>query len=201
MIEIHNGLLFMFLLFLPFIVIAVLSFMNSIRKSRREKAEQERYRSENVKEITLTDALFGSISAIHDRFTETLTANDITLPEFGCAAPSCLTVYGYTGREDTEIIRMLNFAYRNADGILRKLAEAVLREMPADEEENLPEIGALVQQIIVTEFQLTFADSTVFMLMQAGLDDENDTYSLSAMYKKDADNWEYEAERIGGDAE
>ena len=175
----------------------IISVVNQSRKKKQKKQEEKAYRELHVRTVTFTDLMmFGTITAEFNTLTGILKAENIGLPKFGTQAPNAILVENYKDSYNETVLRHLNTAYTNAQDILLRMAEQMLPLLNPDPETGCPTLSELAERILVTDFQFADAGDSLTMLIVAGAEYANETYSLSALYLPDPVHWEYEAEKI-----
>ena len=180
------------------LTISFLAVWGEVRRKRSKKQKEREYHENYVRTVTFTDVMmFGTIEAEFDTLSGILKAENIRLPKFGAQMPNAILVENYTDADNETVLRQLNTAYANQQDILLRMAEEMLRLMEQDAENGLPSASELAEQIMVTDFQFSHTQDALVMLIVAGAEYHNDTYSLSALYDPDSMRWEYEAEKIG----
>ena len=181
-----------------FLTVSILILVNSVRNHRIRKKNEQAYREKYCRTVAFTDPmLFGEIEAELDTLSGILKAENIRMPEFGAQMPNAILVEGYTDADHETVLRQLHTAYANQQNILLHMAEEMRHLLGADEETELSADSELAEQIMVTDFQFSHTQDALVMLIVAGAEYHNDTYSLSALYDPDSMRWEYEAEKIG----
>ena len=179
------------------LTISFLSVWGEVRRKRSKKQKEREYHENYVRTVTFTDVMmFGTIEAEFDTLSGILKAENIRLPKFGAQMPNAILVENYTDADNETVLRHLNTAYANQQDILLRMAEEMLRLLEPDAENGLPSASELAEQIMVTDFQFSHAYDSLVMLIAAGAEYNNVTYSLSALYRPDPVHWEYEAEKI-----
>ena len=180
------------------LTISFLAVWGEVRRKRSKKQKEREYHENYVRTVTFTDVMmFGTIEAEFDTLSGILKAENIRLPKFGAQMPNAILVENYTDADNETVLRQLNTAYANQQDILLRMAEEMLRLLEPDAENGLPSASELAEQIMVTDFQFSHTQDALVMLIAAGAEYHNDTYSLSALYDPDSMRWEYEAEKIG----
>ena len=179
------------------LTISFLAVWGEVRRKRSKKKKEQDYHENYVRTVTFTDVMmFGTIEAEFDTLSGILKAENIRLPKFGAQMPNAILVENYTDADNETVLRQLNTAYANQQDILLRMAEEMLRLLEQDAENGLPSASELAEQIMVTDFQFSHAYDSLVMLIAAGAEYNNVTYSLSALYRPDPVHWEYEAEKI-----
>ena len=179
------------------LTLSFLSVWGEVRRKRSKKQKEREYHENYVRTVTFTDVMmFGTIEAEFDTLSGILKAENIRLPKFGAQMPNAILVENYTDADNETVLRQLNTAYANQQDILLRMAEEMLRLLEQDAENGLPSASELAEQIMVTDFQFSHAYDSLVMLIAAGAEYNNVTYSLSALYRPDPVHWEYEAEKI-----
>ncbi len=178
-------------------VVFIISAVNQSRKKKRKIQEEKDYGVLYVRTVTFTDMMmFGTITAEFNTLTGILKAENIRLPKFGSQAPNAILVENYKDAYHETVLRHLNTAYTNAQDILLRMAERMLPLLNPDPETGSPTLSELADRILVTDFQFADAGDSLTMLIVAGAEYANETFSLSALYLPDPVHWEYEAEKI-----
>lgn len=188
---------FVILFFAGLFIVCIIGIVREHRKKKLKKQMQQYEKAVSVRTVTLTDLMmFGTIEAEYNTKTGMLTAEQAKLPKFGCQAPNRIAVEDYRDEDQDQILRILGRAYDNADEILTKMAEQMRLEIQFDDPDNLPEIAALKELICVTDFQFASGDEIMTMLLNAGAEYDNRSYSLTALYVSSPSHWEYEAAKL-----
>ncbi|MCQ2407030.1 MAG: hypothetical protein MJ065_00680 [Oscillospiraceae bacterium] len=179
------------------LTLSILIIVNSVRNKHSQQKKEQEYRENYIRRVKLSDMLmFGTIEAEFDTLTGILKAENIRMPKFGAQMPNAIFVDNYTDADNETVLRQMNIAYAEQQDILMHMAEAMRRLMETDEEMELAAVSEMAEQIMVTDFQFSHSQDSLVMLIAAGAEYNNVTFSLSALYRPDSECWEYEAEKI-----
>lgn len=185
-----KDIVILILVFGTFGAICAAALIRSYLKKRREKQQAAAYREKYVRSVTLMDARFGNLVGEYDTPKKTLLAENLSLPPFGKNSPALITAEDYTPEQDRTVLRCLGIAYDRAEQILAALGESVF----AKADDDTLTVAEIAAQIIVTEFQFVFDSEEPFMQVIGGVELDDVTYGLNALYRINEDAWEYEAE-------